>query len=38
MANRTYAGSSDHRIFSRTASTTKRINIYPGNYRGGIRL
>lgn len=28
----------DHAIFSRTAAGTKRINVDPKNYRGGIRL
>lgn len=28
----------DRRIFSRTASKTKRINVNPSFYRGGIRL
>ena len=28
----------DRKIFSRTAGKTKRINILPGEWRGGIRL
>lgn len=28
----------DRRIFSKTAGKTKRINVAPGEYRGGIRL
>ena len=28
----------DKKIFSRTAGKTKRINIRPGEWRGGIRL
>lgn len=28
----------DHRVFSRTAASTKRVNIRPGGFRGGIRL
>ena len=36
--NRKPAPANDHRVFSRTASSTKRINVKPGNFRGGIRL
>lgn len=36
--NRKPAPAKDYRMFSRTAASTKRINIKPGNYRGGIRL
>ena len=28
----------DKKVFSRTAVTTKKININPTSYRGGIRL
>lgn len=28
----------DKKIFSKTASKTKRINAYPGQWRGGIML
>lgn len=28
----------DHRVFRRTASGSKKINIEPKVYRGGIRL
>ncbi len=28
----------DKRIFARTAGKTKRINVAPSEYRGGIRL
>ena len=28
----------DKRIFRNTAFTTKKINLNPANYRGGIRL
>lgn len=28
----------DKKIFSRTAAKTKKINITPGQWRGGIRL
>lgn len=28
----------DKKIFKRTASTTKRVNLYPCNMRGGICL
>lgn len=28
----------DKKIFSRTASSSKKINIVPAVYRGGIRL
>lgn len=32
------AGRGDHKMFSRTASKSKKINITPTVYRGGIRL
>lgn len=28
----------DKRIFSKTANKTKKINAYPGQWRGGIML
>lgn len=28
----------DKRVFARTAGKTKRINVEPGQWRGGIRL
>lgn len=28
----------DKKIFKRTANSTKKINLYPCNMRGGIRL
>jgi len=28
----------DHVVFARTAASTKRINVKPDGYRGGIRL
>lgn len=28
----------DKKIFSKTASKTKQINVSPGEFRGGIRL
>lgn len=37
MRKRVRAGK-DRRIFSRTASKSKKINIEPKVYRGGIRL
>lgn len=30
--------SEDHKIFKRTASSTKKINVAPKMMRGGIRL
>lgn len=35
---RSYAGSKDSSFFRRTAISTKKININPVVYRGGIRL
>ncbi len=35
---RSTAPHGDHHVFRRTAASTKRINVNPGNYRGGIRL
>ncbi len=32
------APANDRRVFARTAASTKRVNIMPGNFRGGIRL
>lgn len=37
MRKRVRAGK-DRRVFSRTASKSKKINIEPKVYRGGIRL
>lgn len=37
MRKRVRAGK-DRRVFSRTASSSKKINIEPKVYRGGIRL
>lgn len=37
MRKRVSAGK-DRRVFSRTASKSKKINIEPKVYRGGIRL
>lgn len=28
----------DKKIFRRTATSSKKINVYPSTYRGGIRL
>lgn len=28
----------DHRMFTRVAASTKRINVFRNSYRGGIRL
>lgn len=28
----------DKKVFEHTASKTKRINVHPGQWRGGIRL
>lgn len=30
--------SADKRMFKRTAARSKKININPSNYRGGIRM
>ena len=30
--------SNDHKVFKRTAATTKKINVAPRTMRGGIRL
>ena len=38
MAYRRKARRGDHRMFMRTAGTTKQINITPKIMRGGIRL
>lgn len=39
MAHRSKVrGSKDKKVFKRTAVTTKKINIDPKIYRGGIRL
>lgn len=38
MANRYPAPRNDRAIFARTAASSKRINIRPKMYRGGIRL
>uniref|UniRef100_A0AAU8ATY5 50S ribosomal protein L34 n=1 Tax=Dulem virus 182 TaxID=3145659 RepID=A0AAU8ATY5_9VIRU len=38
MAYRRKARRGDHRMFMRTAGTTKKINITPKIMRGGIRL
>lgn len=38
MAYRRKARQGDHRMFMRTAGTTKQINITPKIMRGGIRL
>lgn len=35
---RNYAGSGDSSFFRRTAISTKKINVNPTVYRGGIRL
>lgn len=37
MRSRTFK-SSDKKMFRRTAQTTKKINLNPTIYRGGIRL
>lgn len=38
MAHRRKAAANDHKIFRRTASRTKKININNKPMRGGIRL
>lgn len=38
MAYRRKSRRGDHRMFTRTASKTKQINITPKIMRGGIRL
>lgn len=38
MRKRIKSPKKDSRIFSRTASKSKKININPTIYRGGIRL
>lgn len=39
MARRTHVrANNDHKIFSRTAASTKKINIAPKIMRGGTRL
>lgn len=38
MSYRTPTSYNDHRIFRRTAATTKKINISPKIDRGGTRL
>lgn len=38
MARKVRNSRSDKRMFTRTASRTKKINVSPTIYRGGIRL
>lgn len=38
MAYRTTTNANDHRIYARTASKVKKININPKVSRGGTRL
>lgn len=38
MSSRAPANENDSKIFTRTAATTKRINVAPKVMRGGIRL
>ena len=38
MKRRAVKAGKDHRIFNKTAVKTKRINIRPGHWRGGIML
>lgn len=38
MRRRRMSRRKDKRVFARTAGKTKRINVKPGEWRGGIRL
>lgn len=38
MARSRTRPSNDRKMFRRTATRTKKINVNPVNYRGGIRL
>lgn len=38
MSHRAPTNSNDHKIFIRTAMSTKKINVSPKILRGGIRL
>lgn len=38
MARKTTRPKTDHKVFKRTAASTKKVNIAPKTMRGGTRL
>lgn len=38
MARRKMSARTDQQVFKRTARTSRKVNIDPKNYRGGIRF